>query len=158
MGSSTGRRSLLRRIVPLVGVVAAAAAVSLCAGAASAGSVNTTTMPPPSIAPSVSPVADAGRAGVGVAAAPAGWVNNVRVNRYRPSLARPQVEPSITSDARNRLLMVAGYSDSVDDVHPGVSRSSNGGVSWTAPRSGAILPSPPGYAWGPRSTAGRLAS
>jgi uncharacterized repeat protein (TIGR01451 family) len=74
------------------------------------------------------------------------------------SLPRPQTEPTVTSKPSNRNIMVGGYMDFVDDAHPGVTRSGDGGFSWSAPSGGAILPNPPGFTWGDRMSPTRLAA
>ena len=66
-----------------------------------------------------------------------GFTVNGLVSANVGSLARPQVEPSVASEPANRNVMVAGYSDYVVDVIPGVSRSTNGGKTWAAPTGGA---------------------
>ena len=53
--------------------------------------------------------------------------------------------------------MVAGYADYVNDTVPGVSRSTNGGATWSAPSGGALLPNPPGLTWGDRDAVGHVA-
>jgi hypothetical protein len=86
-----------------------------------------------------------------------GFGTNVRVNVNQGSLARPQVEPTVTSNPTNRNHMVAGFADFVDDVFPGVSLSADGGKTWVAPSGGPVLPDPPGFQWGSRSKVGFLA-
>ena len=54
--------------------------------------------------------------------------------------------------------MVAGYADFVAHAVPGVSRSTDGGKSWSAPTGGSLLPNPPGLVWGSRVTVGKLAA
>jgi hypothetical protein len=67
------------------------------------------------------------------------------------------VEPSAASRPSKREIIVAGYADFVSDSVPGVSRSTNGGLSWGAPAAGALLPNPPGLTWGDRTRAGQIA-
>jgi hypothetical protein len=86
-----------------------------------------------------------------------GFSANALVSANAASLSASQVEPSIASNPLNRNLVVVGYSDTVSDVVPGVSRSTDGGKSWAAPSGGALLPSPPGLDWGYRGTVGRVA-
>lgn len=91
------------------------------------------------------------------AASGLGFTANALVSANAASLSRSQAEPSIASDPLNRNLMVVGYSDSVGDVVPGVSRSTDGGKSWAAPSGGALLPNPPGFTWGNRTSVGQVA-
>jgi hypothetical protein len=88
---------------------------------------------------------------------------NVRVNSDLGTLARAQVEPSVTSNPIDGLELVAGFADSLNDpvafdFAPGVARSSDGGRSWSIPTGGARLPNPPGFTWGSRTLATYLAS
>ena len=83
---------------------------------------------------------------------------NVRVNSNAASLGRAQVEPSVASNPADPLQLVAGFADAIDDFAPGVARSIDGGQTWSAPAGGAILPDPPGFAWGNRSVAAQLAA
>lgn len=88
---------------------------------------------------------------------------NARVNSHPETLLRPQVEPSITSSPLTNRLLVAGFSDALDDslasdFAPGIARSENGGFSWSAPSGGPILPDPPGFIWGNRTLATYLAA
>ena len=86
-----------------------------------------------------------------------GFAANALVSANTASLSRSQAEPSIASDPLNRNVMVVGYADAVSDAFPGVSRTTDGGKSWTAPSGGALLPNPPGLAWGNRGTVGHVA-
>ena len=86
-----------------------------------------------------------------------GFTANARVSANAASLSRRQAEPSITSDPANHNAMVVGYIDSGSDSVPGVSRSTDGGKSWAAPSGGALLPHPPGLAWGSRTGVGQVA-
>jgi len=79
-----------------------------------------------------------------------GFTANALVSANAASLSRSQAEPSIASDPLNRNVMVASYTDAVDDNQPGVSRSTDGGKTWSAPTGGALLPNPPGLTWGNR--------
>jgi hypothetical protein len=88
-----------------------------------------------------------------------GFTTNARVNQNAASLDRTQVEPSVASNPRNRRKMVAGYADyAVGDAAPGAALSNDGGVTWSAPKSGGIMPNPPGLAWGNRRSAGHVAA
>jgi hypothetical protein len=86
-----------------------------------------------------------------------GFTANALVSANPASVARPQVEPSVASEPSSRNVMVAGYADAVADLVPGVSRSIDGGKSWSAPTGGPLLPNPPGLIWGNRATVGHLA-
>ena len=86
-----------------------------------------------------------------------GYTTNALVSGNAASLSRSQAEPSIASNPLNRNVVVVGYSDSVSDVVPGVSRSTDGGKSWAAPSGGALLPTPPGLTWGNRGSVGQVA-
>ena len=90
-------------------------------------------------------------------ATPAGVTPNARVNQDSSSLSQPQVEPSITSNPQNRMMMVSGFADYISDAAPGVARSVDGGASWSAPTGGATLPNPPGLTWGSRIARGSVA-
>ena len=83
---------------------------------------------------------------------------NVRVNSNAASLSRAQVEPSVASNPADPFQLVAGFADAIDDFAPGVARSTDGGQTWSAPAGGALLPDPPGFAWGNRFVAAQLAA
>jgi len=87
-----------------------------------------------------------------------GFTSNARVNQNVASLDGTQVEPSVASNPRNRMEMVAGYADIGAVEAPGAARSKDGGVSWSAPKSGGIMPDPPGLAWGDRFSVGHVAA
>jgi hypothetical protein len=117
---------------------------------------------PPSMNSSLEPrppsVRASGRAVLTSTASGLGFTANALVSANGGSLSRSQAEPSIASNPLNRNEMVVGYADSVTDVFPGVSRSIDGGKSWTAPSGGPLLPSPPGLSWGQRGTVGHVAA
>ena len=109
--------------------------------------------PRPSINASLDPRLGASasrRAPLASSASGLGFTANALVSANAASLSRSQAEPSIASNPLNRNMMVASYTDSVDDNQPGVSRSMDGGKTWTAPTGGALLPNPPGLTWGNR--------
>jgi hypothetical protein len=143
-------------------VVAIGAAAALQTGSARA-LVPPPGEPPPSGITRVDP-ALAGKAVPGTskpsAAGPkaASFTPDTRVNTNAASFARPQVEPSVTSNPTSRNVQVAGYADSVADDVPGVSRSTDGGKTWVAPTGGSLLANPPGLIWGDRASAGHIAS
>jgi hypothetical protein len=88
---------------------------------------------------------------------------NVRVNRDPGTASRPQVEPSVASNPTNPLELVAGFADTLNgpvafDFAPGVSRSADGGQTWSVPTGGPRLPNPPGFIWGSRTLATHLAA
>jgi hypothetical protein len=118
-------------------------------------------LPPPSTITTLDPHSITAQAGQkllpSLATALLGFTANALVSANAASLSRAQVEPSAASNPSNRKVMVAGYADFVSDSVPGISRSTNGGVSWAAPTAGALLPNPPGLIWGDRSGVGRMA-
>ncbi len=87
-----------------------------------------------------------------------GFTANALVSANAASLSRAQVEPSVASDPSSRNVMVAAYADFVADAIPGVSRSIDGGKTWSAPTGGPLLPNPAGLIWGDRRTVGRIAA
>jgi PASTA domain len=130
-------------------------------GQAASGRVAPAAASPPSMNASLGPrllgASAARRALLTSRASGLGFTANALVSANAASLSRPQAEPSIASDPLNRNVMVVGYADSVTDVFPGVSRSTDGGKSWRAPTGGALLPSPPGLSWGDRTSVGHIA-
>jgi hypothetical protein len=134
---------------------------ALVSGLPAAARTQTAQMPPPSTITTIDPAtatldAPAPPRPPGSALPPA-WGANALVSANAASLTRPQVEPSVDSKPSDRSMMVAGYADSISDSAPGVSRSVDGGATWTAPTGGAILPNPPGFTWGNRNAVGGLA-
>jgi hypothetical protein len=132
------------------------------AHAGAAGGVRASSaQPPPSGVTTVDPSL-AGVKGPRASVAPVlgrnlGFTANGLVSANPGSLTRPQVEPSVTSNPASRNVMVAGYTDSGTDSIPGVSRSTDGGKTWSAPTGGALLPTPTGLLWGSRGVAGQIA-
>jgi hypothetical protein len=142
----------------LVTVVVLAAAVVGQPGTANGVSISTE--PPPSGVTTVDPKLVGNGPKVSLPTligSTLGFTANGRVSANAGSLTRPQVEPSVTSQPANRNVMVSGYSDYVLDVIPGVSRSTDGGKTWSAPTGGALLPNPPGLIWGDRAAVGHIA-
>jgi hypothetical protein len=112
-----------------------------------------TTLDPVTITEDVSSIASQ----VPSAAAPP-FGPNILASVNAASLLRPQTEPTVASKPSNRNVLIGGYMDFVEDAFPGVTRSADGGFSWSAPSGGATLPNPPGFTWGDRTSASRLAA
>src|SRR5579864_4530160 len=120
---------------------------------------STGTAPPPASSPL--PGASASRHVLAPSSASGlGFTANALVSANKASLLRSQAEPSIASNPLNRNEMVVGYADAVDDNQPGVSRSTDGGKTWSAPSGGALLPRPPAVTWAtgalPTTSAGAI--
>src|SRR5579864_3351917 len=116
---------------------------------------STGTAPPPASSPL--PGASASRHVLAPSSASGlGFTANALVSANKASLLRSQAEPSIASNPLNRNEIVVGYADAVDDNQPGVSRSTDGGKTWSAPSGGALLPSPPAVTWGNRGASNHI--
>jgi hypothetical protein len=117
-------------------------------------------MPPPSTVTRVSPSPVSA-----VSAARQGIVSgdNSQVNTNTATLGRAQTEPSVASNPRRPLELLAGFADSQNDpialdFAPGVARSIDGGRTWLPSGEGPDLPDPPGFTWGNRLIANYLAA
>ena len=141
------------RVLAILGLVVALRVVG--ASTTVGGAQPALAPPPPGVSHARSPATSV-RAAPKLAVNP-GFTANVRVNQNAASLEVTQVEPAVASNPRNRMQMVAGYADVVSDAAPAASRSNDGGVSWSAPKSGSIMPDPPGLAWGNRASFGHVA-
>src|SRR5579864_6949183 len=115
---------------------------------------------PPAASPPLPGASVSGHALVPSSASGLGFTANAQVGANAASLLRSQAEPSIASNPLNRNEMVVGYADAVDDNEPGVSRSTDGGKTWSAPSGGALLPRPPAVTWAtgalPTTSAGAI--
>ena len=144
------------------GLVGLGVAVTLGALGPAASGAGTGRLPPPPSGITFAPPSAAVRSGstppaVSTVGSVAGFTANARVNQNAGSLGLRQVEPAAASNPLDRMMMVAGFADSLVDSIPGVSRSVDGGKNWSAPTGGALLPNPTGLAWGSRSSVGHVA-
>src|SRR4051812_18195043 len=138
-----------------MGIVVALRLVGASAAAGSAPAGVVQPPPKPSLARSAAATA---RPTPRLSGVNPGFTSNARVNQNVASLDGTQVEPSVASNPRNRMEIVAGYADIGAVEAPGAARSKDGGVSWSAPKSGGIMPDPPGLAWGDRFRVGHVAA
>jgi len=147
------------RAAIVIGMVVALLVVAVSEGGAASGVGPSRAEPPPSGITTLDPTLfglNAPRATLPALVGISGFSANALVSANAASLARPQVEPSVASEPSSRNVMVAGYSDFVADAFPGVSRSIDGGKTWSAPTGGALLPDPPGLTWGNRNAVGYI--
>jgi len=142
----SGRR-LVRGGIVVAAVVVLVAVTVAQAGAAS-GVRDSSAAPPPSgirtVDPSLIGVNGPQATLPTLMGTDSGFTANALVSANAASLSRAQVEPSVASDPSSRNVMVAAYADFVADAIPGVSRSIDGGKTWSAPTGGPLLPNPPG--------------